>query len=186
MYLIQVLTKDNDKISVKVSILHPDFERINAKEYDFEQYCLKFLVDAYSEMKPDLEGHPLKTKYDYWCKLAYGEEIELTPEEAGEWASQRFYPNHRKIVARKGSAETGLTLCLEPEYRQFCFEAQDHISHVKSSKHEDGDEVISFVVKNPAMLAHVAVGVSWKSNAYNYWSLWVNEVHPRLRAAGAL
>ena len=178
-YLITLLKKDGKRASVKVSITHPDFDRINAKAYDSEEYCLQILVAAYQH-KPDAQiDHPLKAKFDHWSTLALGERIKLSPAESLQWEGEKFYTERRKIDARIGDTTTGVTLCLEPEYRLFCFEAQDHISAVESSNAPDGDEVITFDVKFPEMLHHIEPGDTWPANVGRFWSMWVNVVHPR-------
>jgi hypothetical protein len=182
-YNVAVIQKNEKEISLKVAISHPDYNSIGSGSYDLEQFCLKFLVDSYRQLA--VENHSLKAKYDKWSTLAYGAEINLEGEEVAKWTDEKYYVGHKRIGARRTeSSEDGntiTTLCLEPEYRFFCFAAQDHISNIEII--DKGDfEIINFKVKEVGMLEHLDDTKTWESNAYDYWSCWI-EVYHRLKAA---
>ncbi|GEM_PF-4227484 len=98
--------------------------------------------------------------------MAFGEKILLTPEESKKWKNEEFYTDHKRICGYTGTEEDGLTLMLEPDYRQFCFQAEDHISNVEIIKDDEGDEIISFDVCSSDMITHISEGDKWESAAF--------------------
>ncbi|WP_196886115.1 hypothetical protein [Aureivirga sp. CE67] len=188
-YKIQVQSKKNDSITLRVLKIHPDYELIGKQSNDKEQFCLQFVLESYDDLKkygPNSDNftHPMQEQMEKWLLLSDGEKVELTAEETKKWENEEFYTNHRRIDARIGNMDTGVTLCIEPEYRQFCFEAQDHILKHSIEVVDEDLEMITFQVSNPDMISHMEVGFTWDSAAYDYWSYWAYDVYPRLKAAG--
>lgn len=186
-YQVKVLDKEATKAHLEIIATHPDVSYLKDDLADPEQFCLFLLVEAYIHLREgyvkgevEIAAHPLKAKIEEWEVKMTGKKQVVTEAILQDLeGKQNKYYQDEYVTGHTRNQANEPVLLLEPQYRLFCFDAQDHIKNAQFSREDTLVEKVEFTVTDPAMLFHLSKGLQWESVAYNLWDMWVNVVYPR-------
>jgi hypothetical protein len=189
LFAVTILALDGATARVRFEVVHPDQWDVPATP----NFALQVVTELYwietegwlwrtqpitrDEARQLATSHPRRAELERWLELAHGRRVEITEAEHDALERGVAMPR-RENLAAFGFDSGGYYKRYRPDFAAFRAIAAEVVTGVRLEdarnhprRAEDGPHpqaTLVFTVADPALLAHLRVGLTWPSAMFDF------------------